>query len=331
MANLQKHTMDGINQTRPRTNQRAAAHTEKCLVEKKADMNAPLVDGWRTGTDPKIDQSGELEFGGPLGTTCMMVFFPLLMWYMWIGAIYYHGNVPVRSPGQSWSRFALELLALLYEGGFPHVKAWFWYWTYLVFEATCYCLLPGVWAYGKPLLHENGKQLPYYCNAYASLYFTLAMVGLLHFTGIWPIYTVLDEFGPLLSVSILSAFLVSTIAYFSAHWRGKQHRMTGSFLYDFWMGAELNPRLFGILDLKMFLMVRMPWFVLLILSLGAAARQWEEYGYVSAEVMFIVMAHHLYAHSCSKGEELIVTTWYDTTPGLILNWTYINLSKGHIL
>jgi delta24(24(1))-sterol reductase len=134
-------------------------------------------------------------------------------------------------------------------------------------------------------------------------------VLVLHFTGLFKLYTIIDEFGPLLSVAILSGFLVSIVAYFSALARGAQHRMTGSPIYDFFMGAELNPRMFGILDFKMFFEVRLPWFILLFLSMGAAARQYEVYGYVSGEVMFLVMAHFLYANACSKGEECIVSTW----------------------
>jgi Delta24(24(1))-sterol reductase len=271
-----------------------------------------VVDGWKPGQDPKIDYSGEFEFGGSLGTGALMLLFPILMWYMWAGATYYDGKFPSRQPGQTWPEFGFELVNLVYNGAFPHAKAWLYYWSYLIFEAACYCLLPGVTGYGKPLAHEGGKQLPYFCNAYLSLYFTLAVMAVLHYTGIWPLYTALDEFGPMLSVAILSGFIVSFVAYFSCLWRGRQHRMTGYPIYDFFMGAELNPRLFGIIDFKMFFEVRIPWYMLLIISLGAAARQYEQYGYVSAEVMFLVMAHYLYANACSKGEELIITTWYDT-------------------
>lgn len=275
----------------------------------KPEVKVTLVDGWKPGQDPKIDYSGEFEFGGSFGTLSLMIFFPVLMWYMWIGATYYDGKIPTRTPGQSWSDFGAHLVNLIYTGAFPHTKAWVWYWSYLIFEGACYCLLPGVWAYGKPLPFEGGKQLPYYCNGYVSLYFSLAILAILHFTGIWPVYNAIDEFGPLLSVAIISGFLVAIVAYFSALYRGKQHRMTGYPIYDFFMGAELNPRMFGILDFKMFFEVRMPWYILLILSLGAAAKQYEQYGYVSGEVAFVVMAHYLYANACAKGEELIVTTW----------------------
>ncbi|KAH7148894.1 ergosterol biosynthesis ERG4/ERG24 family-domain-containing protein [Dactylonectria macrodidyma] len=282
-----------------------------------------VVDGWKPGQDPKIDYSGEFEFGGSFGTLAMMTLFPVLMWYMWIGATYYDGKIPSRAPDQSWSDFAAHLVNLVYTGAFPHARAWAWYWVYLVYAGACYCLLPGVWGKGKPLPHMDNKQLPYFCNAYVSLYVTLAVLAGLHFSGAWPLYTVLDEFGPLLSVAILSGFIVSFVAYFSAIWRGKQHRMTGYPIYDFFMGAELNPRLFGILDFKMFFEVRMPWYILLILSLATAARQYETYGYVSGEVWFLVMAHFLYANACAKGEELIITTWdmyYEKWGFMLIFW-----------
>ncbi len=302
--------------SKPRTPRKASAN-------KSDDVKVSVVDGWRPGQDPKVDYSGETEFGGSVGTFFMMAFFPILMWYMWVGATYYDGKFPTRAPGMTWAEFAQQLAGLVYTGAFPHAKAWFWYWSYLIFQGACYCLLPGVWGYGKPLPHEGGKQMPYYCNAYLTLYFTMSCLAVLHFTGIWPLYTAIDEFGPLLSVAICSGFLVSFVAYFSALWRGKEHRMTGHFVYDFFMGAELNPRLFGILDFKMFFEVRMPWYFLLILSLGAAARQYEQYGYVSGEVLFLVMAHYLYANACSKGEELIITTWdmyYEKWGFMLIFW-----------
>lgn len=296
-------------QSNGQANTNSVASEKAGLNSDGASKEARTIDGWRPGQDPKVDESGEFEFGGSLGTGMMMTLFPVLMWYMWVGATYYDGKFPSRTPGQSWSEFGAHLFNLVYTGAFPHARAWVWYWTYLIFEGACYCLLPGVWGHGKPLPHEGGKQLPYFCNAYFSLYTTLAVLGGLHFSGVWPIQTALDEFGPLLSVAIFSGFLVSIAAYFSAIYRGKQHRMTGHFVYDFFMGAELNPRMFGILDFKMFFEVRMPWYILLILSLGAAARQYEQYGYVSGEVWFLVMAHFLYVNACAKGEELIITTW----------------------
>lgn len=161
----------------------------------------------------------------------------------------------------------------------------------------------------------------YYNSAFSSFYLTIFVMGVLHFTGLFPIYTFLDEYGPIMSVAILSGFLASLFTYFSAFWRGAQHRITGYPIYDFFMGAELNPR-FMWLDFKMFYEVRIPWFILFGLSCAAAARQYEQYGYVSGEVYFIVMAHYIYANACAKGEHLIATSWdmYQEKLGFLLTF-----------
>lgn len=271
----------------------------------------------------KIDASGEYEFGGSWGVSALMVGFPLLMWYMWIGATYYDGKLPLPAHGEPFGDFMRELGHLVYIGAFPHARAWVIYWTYLVVEGAFYLYMPGVYAEGKPLEHLGGRRLKYYCSGVWSFYVSIVLAGTLHFTGIFPLYTILDEFGPLLSVSILSGILVSIIAYISAIHRGAEHRMSGSLAYDFFMGAELNPRLFGWLDFKMFFEVRMPWFILFFTSCGAAARQYEQYGYVSGEVLFLLMAHFLYANACCKGEELITPTWdmyYEKWGFMLIFW-----------
>ena len=111
-----------------------------------------------------------------------------------------------------------------------------------------------------------------------------------------------------MSVAIFSGFINSVLVYASAMLGGTSHRLTGYPIYDFFMGAGLNPRI-GILDLKMFYEVRIPWFILFLISCAAATRQYETYGYVSGEVLFLVMAHYLYANACAKGEQLIITSW----------------------
>ncbi|QKX64282.1 uncharacterized protein TRUGW13939_11455 [Talaromyces rugulosus] len=282
-----------------------------------------VIDGWIEGKDPKVDYSGEFEFGGSWGASALMIGFPLLMYYMWIGATYYDGKPPLPADGQSLQEFVTHLGGLAYEGAFPSLKAWTMYWVFFVFEGICYILLPGITLSGRPLPHAGGKQLPYYCSAVASFYVTLAVALGLHFSGLFKLYTIIDEFGPLMSVAILSGFLVSIVAYFSALARGAEHRMTGYPIYDFFMGAELNPRMFGILDFKMFFEVRLPWYILLLVTMGAAARQYELYGYVSGEVGFLLMAHFLYANACSKGEECIISTWdmyYEKWGFMLIFW-----------
>jgi delta24(24(1))-sterol reductase len=286
-----------------------AEPTAKCASTTfKPPSQSRAVDGWIPGKDSKVDHTGHFEFGGPWGTVAMMTGFPLLMYYMWIGATFYDGHFPVPHSSQSLAEFLKYLANLVYIHAFPNSKAWTIYWTFFIVQALGYSFLPGVTSIGKPLDHEGGKQMKYHCSAVWAFYSTIIALATLHVTNVFPLYNILHEFGPLLSVAILSGFLVATVAYISALLRGAEHRMTGYLFYDYFMGAELNPRI-GNLDFKMFFMVRMPWFILFSISCATAAKQYHEYGYISAEVGFIVFAHFLYANACAKGEECIVTTW----------------------
>lgn len=273
--------------------------------------------------DAKVDYNPQFEFGGDVGVTAMMIGFPMLMWYMWIGAEFYDGRLPWPTKDQNMLEFTQHLGHLVYIGAFPHLKAWTIYWVFFLFEALCYLYMPGVYTEGKPLEHLGGRKLKYYCSGVSSFYLTLAIAVGLHVTGLFKLDTLVDEFGSLMSVAIISGFLVSIVAYGSAFARDATHRMTGHHMYDFFMGAELNPRMFEWLDFKMFFEVRMPWFILFFMTLGACARQYEQLGYVTGELAFMLMAHWLYANACCKGEELIPPTWdmyYEKWGFMLIFW-----------
>ncbi|KAI5819076.1 ergosterol biosynthesis ERG4/ERG24 [Pyronema omphalodes] len=274
----------------------------KAVKKSKDDSKKPVKDH-------RIDDSGELEFGGVFGTSMVMLGFPLLMWYMWIGQAYYNSQLPWPEPGQPIVDFVKDLYVKATICAYPTLKAWFVYWAFLAYQCVLYIVLPGVWAKGNPIPHRDNIRLDYFCNALWSFWVTVFTAAGLHITGIFKITDLIDNFGEYMSVGIFSGIIVSFVAYYSALARGAEHRMTGYFIYDFFMGAELNPRIFGIVDLKMFFEVRLPWFLLFLISIGAAVKQYETYGYVTPQVCFFLLAHWLYANACGKGEELIVTTW----------------------
>jgi delta24(24(1))-sterol reductase len=80
-------------------------------------------------------ESDEFDFGGSFGAAALMIGFPLLMWYMWIGATYYDGQFPTPEAGQDWGDFARHLAHLVHKGAYPTAKAWAVYWIFFVFEA----------------------------------------------------------------------------------------------------------------------------------------------------------------------------------------------------
>lgn len=268
---------------------------------------APLVDSHDAKYLAK-DQI-EWEFGGPAGALGMMVGFPLLMVYMWISAQFYGGKPAWPSADQSWASFGGQFWDYFVQYGIPSVTVVTVFTVFFVVQAVFYLVLPGVWTKGQPLTHLGGKQLPYYCNAVWSFYFTNAILLALHFAG-YKMYFIIDHFGEIMNTAIVYGFIFSIGLYVYTLTVSKDyHRMTGNHLYDCFMGAPLNPRIGKYLDIKMFFEVRIPWFTLYFLSLATVLKQFETYGYASPQAWFLLYAHWLYANACSKGEELIVPTW----------------------
>ena len=94
-------------------------------------------------------ESDEFEFGGSLGAASLMIAFPLLMWYMWIGATYYDGQFPTPSDDQTLKDFVYHLADLVYQGAYPTIKAWTIFWSFFILEALMFvaCLCSAKYRY----------------------------------------------------------------------------------------------------------------------------------------------------------------------------------------
>lgn len=114
---------------------------------KSRSRNAPTEKSADAAVEKHVPQytdgeSDDFEFGGSLGVTALMISFPLLMWYMWIGATYYDGQLPLPAAGQTWEEFGRHLAHLVYEGAYPTAKAWAVFWTFFLAEAVMYVVIP---------------------------------------------------------------------------------------------------------------------------------------------------------------------------------------------
>jgi len=126
------------------------------------------------------------------------------------------------------------------------------------------------------------------------------------------------------TVSMIWGVAVSFGVYFLTVATGNQIRMSGNFLYDVFMGAVLNPRI-GNVDLKMWLEVRIPWMLLFLFAVSGGIKQYEQYGYVTANMAFMILATGLYINACAKGEECIPQTWdmfHEKWGYLVIFWNF---------
>ncbi|CAG8527451.1 18918_t:CDS:2 [Dentiscutata erythropus] len=248
----------------------------------------------------KIDSEIVFEFGGPWGVTAMMIGFPTLMYYLWGCLQFYRGKLVSPFDIQFWNQ--------IFKGAFPTWYATKMYVLFCLFELFLAYFMPGPIVKGAPVSSLKGKRLDYLCNGVTSWYATIVTSLILHYYGWFRLTEIIDNFGPLMSVAVVSGVVITLVIYFTTIMQGNQYRMSGYLMYDLFMGAVLNPRL-GHVDLKMFAEIRIPWVLLFYISISAAIKEYELFGYVSASMAFMVLAHFLYVNACAKGEECIPTTW----------------------
>lgn len=269
------------------------------------------------------DEQVHKEFGGALGAFGIILFSHIVIYYFWICIRFYGGALQYPAHLSDfegfWSRMRHGL-----ETVYPTWTAFYIYGGFVLFEVLLAVCVPGLPVKGLPVPSAQNKQLTYLCNGIGSWYITLLTVAVLHVSGVFPLYRVWDNWGALISVAVLVADLLAVLVYVGGIITRNSHRMSGNVLYDFFMGSWLNPRC-GNFDLKIFAEIRVAWIMLFLLTLSCAAQQYKEYGYVSFNSMFMVLAHALYANACMKGEECIPTTWdifYEKLGWMLIFWNF---------
>jgi delta24(24(1))-sterol reductase len=221
------------------------------------------------------------EFGGTFGAAFIMTLSHALMLYLWVAWRFYEGAVFYPAGLSDVGPFFSRTWEQIVTYAAPSWSTFAIYWTFLVVEGLMAAFLPGLKIKGLPIPSRGGERLVYRCNGITAWYLTLAGMAVLHFTGVFPLQTVYEQFGSFMIAAMITGNVVALGVYFGAKAAGTAERMTGSFLYDFFMGAALNPRI-GPLDLKMWAEVRVSWLTLFLLTASGAAHQYATYGTVRA-------------------------------------------------
>ena len=248
------------------------------------------------------------EFGGTLGASVIMTLSPALALYLWLAWRFHDGAVFLPAELSDVGPFLARAWEQVVAHATPSWRTFAIYWTFLVVEGLLAALLPGLEVKGLPIPSRGGQRLVYRCNGISAWWLTLGGVAALHVSGVFPLQTVYEQFGAFMVAAMITANAVALVAYVGARVTGNAERMSGAVVYDFFMGAWLNPRI-GALDLKMWAEVRVSWLTLFLLTASGAAHQYATHGTLSSPMIFMVVAHFLYANACMKGEECIPTTW----------------------
>lgn len=142
-----------------------------------------------------------------------------------------------------------------------------------------------------------GNQLWYNINGLQAWLVSqvLFLAGALWFGWFSPT-VIFDHFGGLLIVANLLGFSLALFVYIKAFLfpsHPEDRKWSGSLLYDFFMGIELNPRV-GPIDFKLFFNGRPGIVAWTLINLSFAFAQYSRYGHVTNSMILVNLLHGLY-------------------------------------
>lgn len=276
-------------------------------------------------TSAPAPPTAEFEFGGPIGTSLIIIVSHVLLYYVYYVLHHHGGNLWLPSQitsGDASNPGLTEAIAKAWDDVQPTYEAAAWYFGFIGLQALFAYIMPGLTLQGR--VDANGHTLTYYCNAYLAWWASLALLAALHVTGTLNIKYIITHAGAFMTVAVIFSNALALYLHAHAVLTSTAHRMTGNVVYDFFMGAVLHPRV-GILDIKMFAEIRISWFLLFLLTASAAAAQVEQHGGLTPSMFVMLVAHFLYANACAKGEHYVPPTWditYEKFGWMLCFWNF---------
>ncbi|KAL0477923.1 delta(14)-sterol reductase [Acrasis kona] len=155
-----------------------------------------------------------------------------------------------------------------------------------------YCVIstlaiPGPYFLGAPL-KDNRPRVTYVLNGLRAhiLAMILYIVGSDYCLNLYKATIIYDNYGPLLTTTVLWAFLFSAFLYLRAKFvipKVDQNYQSDNFLVNFWCGVELNPHVLGF-EVKCW--SYRPGFILMsLINISVLAKQLELYHSVSTPMI----------------------------------------------
>ncbi|KAF5602676.1 7-dehydrocholesterol reductase [Fusarium subglutinans] len=162
-------------------------------------------------------------------------------------------------------------------------------------QALLYCLLPGEQHQGQ--LTPAGYLLSYKINGLSAWIVTHLLYALLSWLGILDPGFIPRNWSSLIGAMNLAGFVISALALVKAYvmpTHPEDRKFSGSFLYDFFMGIELNPRLGENFDLKLFSNGRAGMMVWTLIDFSNMAYQYQNQGFVEPSLILVTALQTIY-------------------------------------
>ncbi|PIL22612.1 hypothetical protein GSI_15302 [Ganoderma sinense ZZ0214-1] len=146
------------------------------------------------------------------------------------------------------------------------------YLTWYAYVVVAWLLLPGEWIEGTVM--RDGRRKKYKINAFPTALLALGIaVGIVYQKGPEPLTFVYTHWVGLLTASTIMSLVQAFVCYVASFREGALLALggnTGSHIYDFFIGRELNPSI-GSFDLKSFNEIRPGLIFWIVLNIGVPA------------------------------------------------------------
>ncbi|MGZ3319335.1 MAG: hypothetical protein ACXU95_18860, partial [Isosphaeraceae bacterium] len=240
--------------------------------------------------------TGGFTLGGSVG---LLLLLPPLVYYMWICLRDNGGALIVPTSRAEW-------LALVQKVPLPTVTAVAIYLGWFLYHVLMQQYAPGKWVEGTAL--TDGSRLKYKMNGWFTWWFTWVLIVAGVALGWIPPTILVDQFGPLMTVVTIFASVLSLYLFVYGRRHPKGEEVSGDFLYDYFMGTSLNPRI-GTFDWKLFCEARPGLIGWIAINLSLAAKQYQLHGFVSTPMIMVNLFQFWYVADYYFHEEAILTTW----------------------
>jgi len=191
--------------------------------------------------------------------------------------------------------------------------------AWMAFLIGLWWIIPGTWAVGVTL--PSGNRLQYKLNGFASGIAAAAVLAGGHMRGWWDLVWIHDNYLQLATASIIFSTVLSVVLYVSARQRLSipspylaKPGSTGVWIYDFFMGHELNPRI-GNFDFKQFCELRPGLIGWAVINASCALAQYRNENKVTNAMWLVNIFQFIYVVDALWFEQAILTTMDITTDG----------------
>lgn len=241
------------------------------------------------------------EFGGPFGTLFMMFALPLVAITSYV---YCNKN-------KCWylsEIFKKHHIALPTAREFLDPKAAAIVYGWIAFQVFLSLLPLGKVVEGVTL--KDSRKLKYRLNGFFSLVISLVAFAACLYYKLPVVNLIYDKFLAMMTHAIILSFALSKILYLKAWFEGagfSEHGNTGNFIYDFFMGKQLNPQISNF-DLKFFFELGPGLIGWVIIDLVMAVKLYETSNVANSGMILVCLFHFIYVADALWFEESMLTT-----------------------